>query len=157
MLSLLAKCRLDLRDFQSASDLIESAIRQAPTEDYYFYLYAFTKYQQDKNSNALVHLKQACALNPYAAAYFGLWAMILIEEKQFEAALTKANEGLALDPEELTCLNARATALNKLKRIDDAVITMNNALKQDPGNEFTHTTIGWNLLERESIGNSHPF
>jgi tetratricopeptide (TPR) repeat protein len=74
--------------------------------------------------------------------------MILIEEKKFSAALEKADEGLALDPEELTCLNARATALNKLNRPDDAVITMQNALKQDPENEFTHTSVGWNFLEK---------
>ncbi|HTE24409.1 tetratricopeptide repeat protein [Flavitalea sp.] len=148
VLSLLAKCKLDLREFDGATALIESAIKQAPTEDYYFYLYAFTNYQQDKNGKALIHLQKACALNPYASAYFGLWAMILIEEKQFEAALVKADEGLALDAEELTCLNARATALNKLKRVDDAVITMHHALKQDPTNEFTHTTVGWNYLEK---------
>ena len=148
VLSLLAKCKLDLKEFDRANDLIESAILQSPNEDYYFYLYAFTNYQQDKNGKALIQLQKACALNPDAAAYFGLWAMILLEEKQFQAALIKADEGLAIDPEELTCLNARATALNKLKRADDAVVTMQHALKQDPENEFTHTTIGWNLLEK---------
>jgi Tfp pilus assembly protein PilF len=155
-LSLLAKCKLDQKQFDRATSLIESAISLAPEEDYYFYLYAFTNYQQDKNSKALIHLQQACALNPYAAAYFGLWAMILIEEKQFDLALAKADTGLAVDPQELTCLNARATALNKLKRVDDAVVTMQNALKQDPENEFTHTTVGWNYLEkgkhRDAIG-----
>jgi tetratricopeptide (TPR) repeat protein len=148
VLSLLAKCKLDLKEFDRANDLIESAIRQAPNEDYYYYLYAFTNYQQDKNGKALLHLQKACALNPYAAAYFGLWAMILIEEKQFNPALEKANQGLAIDAEDLTCLNARATALNKLRRTDDAFITMQHALKQDPENEFTHTTFGWNLLEK---------
>jgi tetratricopeptide (TPR) repeat protein len=148
VLSLLAKCKLDLKEFDRAANLIESAIIQAPNEDYYFYLYAFTNYQQDNNGKALIHLQKACALNPYSAAYFGLWAMILLEEKQFKPALEKADEGLALDPQELTCLNARATALNKLKRTDDAILTMENALKQDPENEFTHTTVGWNLLEK---------
>ena len=28
--------------------------------------------------------------------------------------------------------------------------TMHNALQQDPENEFTHTTIGWNMLEKGS-------
>ena len=148
VLSLLAKCKLDLKEFDKANELIRAAIQRQPEEDYYYYLAAFTSYQQDKNLKALEHLKTACELNPAASAYYGLWAMILIEEKKFELALHKADEGLALDAEELTCLNARATALNKLRRVDDAVITMHHALKQDPDNEFTHTTIGWNFLEK---------
>jgi tetratricopeptide (TPR) repeat protein len=39
-------------------------------------------------------------------------------------------------------------ALNKLKKTEEAIATMQNALAQDPDSEFTHTTIGWNLLER---------
>ncbi|RYY28637.1 MAG: tetratricopeptide repeat protein [Chitinophagaceae bacterium] len=147
-MSLLGKCKIEQKQFSEATDIIANAIAEAPEEDYYFYLLAYACYHQDDNQTAMMHLAQACALNPQAAAYFGLWSMILIEQKQFDAALQKADEGLAVDPHEITCLNARSTALNKLRRVDDAVSTMENALKQDPENEFTHTTIGWNLLEK---------
>jgi tetratricopeptide (TPR) repeat protein len=72
----------------------------------------------------------------------------LIEQRRFEEGLQKANEGLALEADNVTCLNARSTALNKLRRTDDAIDTMNTALSHDPDNEVTHSTIGWNLLER---------
>ncbi len=147
-MSLLAKCKIDQKLFSEATEIMRRAIAESPDEDYYYYLLAFTFYHQDNNAAAITHLAEACAINPHAAAYFGLWSMILIEEKDFSAALEKADEGLAVDPHEITCLNARSTALNKLRRIDDAVRTMENALKQDPENEYTHTTIGWNLLEK---------
>ena len=69
-------------------------------------------------------------------------------EKKFNEALLKANEGLALEADNLTCLNARSMALNKMKKTDEAMATMQDALAQDPDSEFTHTTVGWNLLER---------
>jgi tetratricopeptide (TPR) repeat protein len=75
-------------------------------------------------------------------------SLIHIEEKDFELALEKANEGLALNARNITCLNARATALNKLKRTEAAFETMQDALSEDPDNEHTHTTVGWNLLEK---------
>ena len=37
---------------------------------------------------------------------------------------------------------------DKLKKTEEAIATMQDALKYDPDSEFTHTTIGWNLLER---------
>ncbi|RYG05143.1 MAG: tetratricopeptide repeat protein [Chitinophagaceae bacterium] len=148
ILSLMAKCRMEFKDYAKATELIQSAISRAPEEDYYYYLLAFMSYQQDKNTLALQNLKKAVTLNPYAEPYFGLWAMVLIEERQFKEALEKADEGLALDPEDLTCLNARATALNKLRRTEDAVITMQNALEKDPENQYTHVNVGFNLLEK---------
>lgn len=148
VLAQLAKCKIDLKELKAASELIESAIRHDPSEDYYFYLAAFINYQQDQNARALLQLQTALSLNASVAAYYGLWSTILIEEKQFKTALEKADEGLYFDATDLTCLNARATALNKLKRTDDAVATMQHALAQDPDNDITHTTVAWNLLEK---------
>lgn len=147
-LSLLARCKYDLRLFNEGIALAQKAIQLSPHEGYYFYLLAFGYYQTDANHSAQRYLKKAIELNPYAADFFGLWSLILIEEKDFNQALGKANEGLAVDPENITCLNARSTALNKLKRVDDAMETMQAALEQDPENHYTHTTIGWNLLEK---------
>lgn len=151
VLSLLGKCKYDLKQYEEGMTLIRRALSRDPQEEYYHYLLGFGAYHLNDHGNAILHLKTACSLNPYAAPYFGLWAMILIEEKMFEAALEKADEGLAVDPSEITCLNARSTALNKLKRTEDAIATMQNALQQDPENEFTHTTIGWNMLEKGRV------
>ena len=147
-LSLLARCKFDQKKFTEGIDIIKQAIAIAPLEDYYFYLLAFGNYQMNRHAPALDSLQQAISLNPYVADYFGLFSLILIEEKNFKKALSLANEGLAIDGENITCLNARSTALNKLKLTDDAMETMRSALDQDPENDFTHTTIGWNLLEK---------
>lgn len=147
-LSMLGRSKYDLRLYNEGIGAIQQAIRVDPENGYYFYLLAFGYYQTDANHSAKRYLQRAIELAPYAADFYGLWAMILLEEKDFSQALQKANEGLAIDAENITCLNARSTALNKLKRVDDAISTMQDALQQDPENAFTHTTIGWNLLEK---------
>lgn len=147
-LSLLGRCKYDLHLFKDGISIVQQAIRINPHEGYYFYLLAFGYYRIDANETAQKCLQKAIELNPYSPDFFGLWSLILIEEKNFKAALERANEGLAVDAENITCLNARSTALNKLKRVDDAIATMQDALNKDPENDFTHTTIGWNLLEK---------
>lgn len=147
-LTLLARCKYDQRQFREGIAIVQRAIQIVPDNGYYFYLLAFGYYQTDANHSAQRYLKHAITLQPYAADFYALWALILIDEKDFNQALEKANEGLAIDPENITCLNARSTALNKLKRVEAAIETMQNALQQDPENDFTHVTVGWNLLEK---------
>lgn len=147
-LALLARCKYERRLFREGIELVHRAIRIAPYEAYYFYLLAFGHYQADENGPAQQFIRKAIELNPYAADFFGLWSLLLIEIRDFHKALEKANEGLEVDPENITCLNARSTALNKLKRVDDAIETMQSALEQDPENHYTHTTVGWNYLEK---------
>lgn len=147
-LSLMGRCLYNQKKFDEGMGFIKQAITIRADEDYYFYLLAFGHYYKDENLAAQRMLNKAIELNPYTADYFGLSALICIEEVELKTALKKANEGLAIDPENITCLNARATALNKLKRTDAAIETMRTALEQNPENEFTHTTIGWNFLEK---------
>lgn len=147
-LSLMGRCLYNQKKYDEGMGFIKQAIAIHADEDYYFYLLAFGHYYKDQNLVAQRMLNKAIELNPYIADYFGLSALIYIEEIELKNALKKANEGLAIDPENITCLNARATALNKLKQTDAAVETMRTALEQNPENEFTHTTIGWNFLEK---------
>ncbi|MEP6748493.1 MAG: tetratricopeptide repeat protein [Bacteroidota bacterium] len=147
-LSLLARCLYDRKQYDEGLEVIEDAISFAPTESFYFYLHAFGYYQKNNNNLAADSLNKAIQLNPYHAEYYGLLAFVLLGDKKFNEALDKANEGLAVEAESITCLNARALALNKLKKTDEAIATMKHALAQDPDSEFTHNTIGWNLLER---------
>ncbi len=147
-LSLLARCLFDRKQFPEGIAVIRNAIALAPEESFYYYLLAFGYYQSDKPALAMDNLNKAIRLNPYHAEYYGLLSFLLLGEKDFKTALDKANEGLAVEAENITCLNARAMALNKLKKTDEAMATMQNALAQDPDSEFTHNTIGWNLLER---------
>ena len=147
-LALMGRCLYNQKKYDEGINFIRQAIAVQPDEDYYFYLLAFAYYHKDENEAAQRMLSKAIALNPYAADYFGLSALIHLEEVQLKTALRKANEGLAIDPENITCLNARSTALNKLKQTDAAIETMKAALEQNPENEFTHTTVGWNFLEK---------
>lgn len=147
-LGLLTRCNFDLKQFKEGIEGIQRAIQLAPLEGYYFYLLAFGHYQLDNNQAALRYLQRAVELSPWSAEFFGLWGLVLLEEKNFELALQKANEGLAVDAENITCLNVRSTALNKLKRVDAAIETMQDALEKDPENAYTHTTVGWNMLEK---------
>lgn len=147
-LSLLARCLYDRKEFDQGIAVIQQAIRGNPEESFYFYLHAFGHYQNDNAFLAIDNLQTALRLNPYNAEYYGLLSFVQLGDKQFAAALEKANEGLAIEADNITCLNARSMALNKLKKTDEAFATMQNALAQNPDSEFTHTTIGWNLLER---------
>lgn len=157
-LSLMGRCKYDQKQYQDGVELVRSAIRINPYEHYYFYLLSFGYYQLNRNAEAVSSLKQAISMNPYASDYFGLLALIHLDDKQFEPALEMANAGLAMDAKNITCLNARSTALNKLKRTEDAIETMQHALAQDPENDYTHTNIGWNLLEKgKHLEASHHF
>jgi Tfp pilus assembly protein PilF len=147
-LSLLARSYINAGRIDEGIETINRAIAIEPNNSFYFYLLAFGHYRKDLNSAAITNLHKAIELNPYFAEYFGLLSLIHIEEREFELALEKANEGLALNAKNITCLNARATALNKLKRTEAAFETMQDALAEDPDNEHTHTTVGWNLLEK---------
>ncbi|MEO5593171.1 MAG: tetratricopeptide repeat protein [Chitinophagaceae bacterium] len=147
-LSLLARCLYDKKQFDEGIEVIQNAIRLDPEESFYFYLHAFGHYQKNNSFLAIDNLNKAIQLNPYHAEYYGLLSFVLLGDKKFNEALEKANEGLAVEAENITCLNARSMALNKLKKTEEAIATMQNALAQDPDSEFTHTTIGWNLLER---------
>lgn len=147
-LGLLARCKYDQKQVQEGIEVVKRAIRAMPHEGYYYYLLAFGYYQLDQHEPALRYLQRAVELSPWSAEFFGLWGLVLLEEKKFELALQKANEGLAVDAENITCLNVRSTALNKLRRVDDAMETMQDALEKDPENAWTHTTVGWNLLEK---------
>ena len=147
-LSLMGRTLYNQKKYDEGMDFIKQAIHVRADEDYYYYLLAFGHYYKDQNLVAQRMLHKAIELNPYVGDYFGLSALICIEEVELKTALKKADEGLGIDPENITCLNARATALNKLKQTDAAIETMRTALEQNPENEFTHTTVGWNLLEK---------
>lgn len=148
ILGLLGRCYINNKRYDEGIEIIQRAIAIDPNDSFHFYMLGFAWYQKSNSAVAKSNLEKAIRLYPYSAEYFGLLAFVLIEEKAFEPALEKANEGLALEADNITCLNARGTALNKLRRKEDAYETMQTALAQDPGNEVTHSTVGWNLLER---------
>lgn len=147
-LSMLARCYFNYKQYDEGISTITRAISREPEESFYFYLLGYGHYQKDNAFEATANLHKAIQLNPYNSEYYGLLAFVLVAGKKWEEGLDIANQGLALDAKSITCLNARSMALNKLKRVNDAIATMENALAQDPDNEFTHTTVGWNLLER---------
>lgn len=147
-LALLTRCLFAKRDFDLGLQTIVQAIANNPYNSFYFYLLGYAHYRKDNFEAAIKNLNKAIEISPYAAEYFGLLAYIFIEQKKWQAALEKADVGLAADAENITCLNARSIALNKLNRTAEAIETMQGALAQDPDNEATHTTIGWNLVEK---------
>jgi tetratricopeptide (TPR) repeat protein len=147
-LALFARCQYMQKDYEAGIATLQRAIAIDPENGYYFYLLAFGYYRKHMNQPALDTLAQAITLNPYFAEAYGLMAYVYLDEKDFKKSLSKANEGLALDPENITCLNVRSIALNKMKFTDEAIQTMEYALAQDPDNELTHSTVGWNYLEK---------
>ncbi|TAD91320.1 MAG: hypothetical protein EAY75_03765 [Bacteroidetes bacterium] len=147
-LGLLARLKIDDHQPAKALPLLAQALALNPQEDYYLYLRSFAHYKLNDNISAIADLKAALAMNPYHSGYFSLYAFVLIDEHQYEAALEKANEGLALDAEDIGCLNARSRALSKLRRTTDAAATMQDSLAVDPDNDWTHTNVAWNFLER---------
>jgi len=147
-LALMARCQYSQKDFDAGIDILKRAIAIEPEHSYYYYLLAFGYYRKDQNQLAIKTLEQSINLNPYFAESYGLLAYVYRDNKDFKQALAKANEGLAIDPENITCLNVRSIAQNKLKMTDEAIETMQYALAQDPDNEFTHSTVGWNYLEK---------
>lgn len=147
-LALYCRCQYQQHNFEAGLKTIASAIALDPENDYYFYLQGYGLYRNDHNSLAKKSFEQSLEINPEFAEVYGLMAYIFNEEKDFENALKYADEGLSIDPENIVCLNARSVALNKTKQTDKAIQTMETALAQDPENEFTHSTVGWNYLEK---------
>lgn len=150
-IALLARTYFDRKDLDQGIQLLRKAIAIDPENSFYYYLMAFAHYQKNLATSALQYIRQAISMDPYQAEYHGLQAYIHIGEQKFREALEKANEGLSIDAENITCLNARSTAQNKLKLTNEAIATMQDALAKDPGNEFTHTTVGWNYLEKGKV------
>ena len=147
-LAMYARCFFDKKEIDEGIKTTLRAIAINPDNHYYYYLLAFGFYRKNKNVEAIEHLHTSIRLNPFFCECYGLLSHIYCEEKQFKNALQKANEGLIIDSENISCLNGRAVALNKLKRTDEAIETMQQALAQDPDNDFTHSTVGWNYLEK---------
>lgn len=147
-LSLYGQCLLEEKKTEEAIAVFKQTIALDPENGYYFYLLGFAYYSKNAHTEALSQLEEAIRLEPYQAEFYGLMAHIYISERKYQVALDKADEGLAVDPENITALNARSIALNKLRRTDDAVETMQTTLSMDPDNALTHSTVGWNLLEK---------
>lgn len=148
VLSMLSEVSLQQDKPKEALDLIESAIRLAPDEDALHFGKARILLSLEKYDLAEKSLDNAITYNPLEADYFALWASIKLARKQFEPALELADKALALDSENLLALNNRSKALLKLDRKEESSRTIAGALNRDPNNAFTHTTIGWNELER---------
>jgi tetratricopeptide (TPR) repeat protein len=147
-LALYGRCFFAKHQYDEGIETIQRAISLNPDNAYYFYLLGFGYYKKDIFFAAKDNLNKAIHLDPYAAEFFGLLSYVYLEEKDFNRALEKSNEGLQIEAENITCLNARSRALTKLNKKNEARETMKTALQNDPDNEFTHATVGWNLLER---------
>jgi tetratricopeptide (TPR) repeat protein len=145
---LLAICKSELHQHDEALILIKQAIRQQPDNDYFLYLHALFSFQKEDLKEAKKFVLNAISFNPHHADYFGLLASININQKDWTLALENANKGLEIDAENLTCLNTRSTALFKLDKKMEAFSTIHEALNQDPENDYTHTNMGWGLLEK---------
>jgi len=145
---LLAICKSELHQHDEALTLIKQAIRQQPDNDYFLYLHALFSFQKEDLKEAKKFALNAISFNPHQADYFGLLASININQKDWTLALENANKGLEIDAENLTCLNTRSTALFKLDKKLEAFSTIQEALNQDPENDYTHTNMGWGLLEK---------
>lgn len=147
-LALLTRCSYQLNQYDEGLDIVEQAIQSDPENPYLFYLRGFGYYHTDKLEKAIQNYESALMLQPYFSEVYAMLAYVYIEKKDFKRSLAYANDGLAWEPENLSCLNARSISLNKLKMTDEAIATMKHALAQDPDNEHTHTTVGWNFLEK---------
>lgn len=148
VLMMLSEVSLQQDQAREAEEVIEHAIRLAPDDDGLYYQKARIMLLQEKYDAAEVSLQEAITFNPQQPDYFALLSSIKIARKDFEAGLELANQALALDSENLHALNNRSKALLKLNRVDESTKTIEGALNKDPNNPQTHTTIGWNELER---------
>jgi len=147
-LALLAICQAEQKNTDLAIETIQNAIGLQPDNDYLLYLQSLFYLRQEKIKEAEKFIRNAIAIQPHKAEYFGLLAAICLNRKEWQLAVDNANAGLAIDPENLQCLNARAQALYKLDKKEDAYKTIQEALNKDPENEYTHTNLGWSLLEK---------
>jgi len=147
-LALFSICQAEMGNIEEAIKTIRVAISKQPDNDYHLYLLALFHYNQQKLDESEKVIRNAIAFQPHNPDYFGLLSAIKMHQKEYQQALDYANEGLAADPDNLQCLNIRSQALFKLDKKEDAYSTIQHALNQDPENEFTHTNLGWGLLEQ---------
>ncbi|MEX0966365.1 MAG: tetratricopeptide repeat protein [Bacteroidia bacterium] len=147
-LTLLAIALSEQKRLDEAEALVNRAIALDPADAHVHYVKAQIFYKQDKDQEAEKEIREAIRLNPENAHYYGILAAVLLDRKEYEDALKAAERGLAIDADHLTCLNLRSTILIKMNRKAQAFESIDRALHMDPENAMSHTTYGWNHLEK---------
>lgn len=148
ILAMMSEVHLQQKQLEDALQLINSAIGISPEIASLHFRKARILLQDDQDRDAEASIQEAINLDPAEAAYYGLFAMIHYDRRNFEEALSLADQALELDPEDSVALNIRSSALLKLDRVEESFYTIDGALGNDPNNPHTHSTLGWNLLEK---------
>ena len=140
-------CYLQLNQLDHLKNISETIISENPDASEGFYLLAIYYHTEENFKEAIHHINNAIAINPYNSSFYGYKSISLLSLKKFDEALKSANEGLAINPKDVICLNARTKSLTKLKRNEEAYSTLENTLSDNPEDYFTHANAGWTNLE----------
>lgn len=146
--ALLSICKHEQGANQEAKDLIEKAISLAPDQPNYIYLNGKYHLEDGKYDIAEELFKNAILLEANDPDYYMALAAVKIRRRLWQEALDCANIGLNINPSHVGCLNIRSQALVKLDNKEAAYNTIQEALYYDPENSFTHSNVGWGLLEQ---------
>jgi tetratricopeptide (TPR) repeat protein len=147
LLSLQARCRLELEEYDLAEESARRAVAAAPRFDYAFYVLSLILHDRGHTGESLLVMLQAVELDPSNSQYLGHTAYLYCDQKKWDQALELAEQGLEYDPKSTTCYNARARALSGLGRASEARSGLETYLAEDPSNPLTHANLGWLALE----------
>lgn len=140
-------CLVQVDRKKEALKISESLLGHYPDDEIILSLRARVLLQDERLTEAEEMIRSAIAVNPARSDFYAILSSIYFQRHKFEQSLLWANKGLEADPADTACMNFRSMSLNKLGRVEEARQTMANALEKDPEDAFTHTSLGWNLLE----------
>lgn len=147
-LTLLARCRLELEEFDEAEAGVGQALAADPTFHYAHYVQAMILRERGYPEKALVSVERALELSPISPHYHGHRSLLLASLKKWEQALHSALVGLELNPDDPVCIHARARALTGLGRVGEAADDLKRELAENPEDPMIHANLGWLALEK---------
>ncbi len=146
--ALLSICKHEQGASEEALQLIEQSISLMPDEPNYLYLCGKYHLEAGKYDKAEQLIDNAIVLEANDADYYMAKAVIKSRKKLWQEALDCANIGLNINPAHIGCLNIRSQSLVKLDNKEAAYDTIQEALYYDPENSYTHSNVGWGVLEQ---------
>lgn len=153
---LLSLCLSNLDRGEEALREAEATIGLAPDLPAAHYAHACALQGVGRRANAHEAIARAIELNPEDEDFWSLSAALHFEDRRWTETVRAADTALAIDPEHLSALNLRARALDQMGRSAEADATLEGALERDPENPWTHSNVGWSLLNRGKARDATP-
>lgn len=155
-LYLLATCQWHTdKKTNLALDTINQAIAIESEESRFFELKALILSEKKKFKEALQTIDEALSLNSLSTHALACQAYIFVQMEKWPQAEEAALKSLTIDAQNVFAGNMLAVALQRQNRLDENQHLVSTLLSRDPDNALTHTSAGWNYLQKRDYDKAH--